>query len=222
MIPSLSEQLAEVDAEYRVKYVSYVAAIDSLVERLKANSAGETAPDVGDIFPDFVLPDAQGGLWRLADALSKGPVVISFHRGYWCDFCPINIASLAEIAPLLNEMGCQIAAISPEDAANAKLLAKEGNAEFTMLCDIGFSVAALLGLSYVVDENLRQELLVLDVDLNLGNSGEGWVLPITATFVLEQSGKIVARHLDPDPRERMDAQTILQAASAACQSAARS
>lgn len=221
MTPSLSEQLAAVDAEYRVKYGSYAAAIDNLVERLKTNSAGETAPDVGDIFPDFILPNAKGGLWRLADVLSKGPIVISFHRGYWCDFCQINIASLAGIAPILEEMGCQIVAISPEDATNAKLLAKEGNAEFTMLCDIGFSVSALLGLSYIVDENLRQELLALDVDLNLANSGEGWLLPITATFVIGPSGKVIARHLDPDPRERMDAEAIVQAASAACQSEAR-
>lgn len=221
MTPSLSEQLAAVDANYRVNHVPYVQAIDRLVERLKNNDAGKTAPDVGDTFPEFILPEATEGLWRLSDHLSKGPIVIAFHRGFWCDFCPINIASLAEIAPKVEELGCQIVAISPEDAKHAKLLAQEGHAAFPMLCDIGLSVSTLLGLSYIVDETLQHELMKLDVDLNASNSAEGWILPITATFVLDQSGKVVARHLDADPRVRMDPENILQAASAASQSAAR-
>jgi peroxiredoxin len=176
---------------------------------------------MGEIFPDFILPDSSGHLWRLATALEKGPVVLAFHRGYWCDFCHLNMRALAEINPKIKALGSQIIAISPQNAENAAKLARDAGADFPILCDIGLGISTLLGLSYVIDDDLQRELALLQVDLNAANSGYGWLMPITATFVLNAEGVIVARHLDPDPRTRMDGDAILQAA-AENQSAARS
>jgi peroxiredoxin len=32
---------------------------------------------------DFELPDHEGNTWRLADHLSRGPVLLGFYRGDW-------------------------------------------------------------------------------------------------------------------------------------------
>ncbi len=32
---------------------------------------------------DFELPDHDGKVWRLADYLARGPVVLVFYRGDW-------------------------------------------------------------------------------------------------------------------------------------------
>jgi peroxiredoxin len=221
MVAPLAERLAALDADFRLRLVDYTLAMDRLFARLGQNGAGSTAPKVGDRFPDFVLPDSKGNLWHLDDALTKGPIVIAFHRGYWCDFCHLNMASIAQIGQQLADMGSQIIAISPENAENANNLAQEEGAKFSMLCDIGLGVSTMLGLTYAVDNDLKHELALLEVDLDAGNCGEGWLLPITATFVIDSTGLVVARHLDPDPRNRMDSDAILQAA-ATCQSAARS
>jgi peroxiredoxin len=209
----LSERLALVAADFRERFADYSRAVDRLVARLRASGAIESLPDVGEVFPDFILPDSQGRLWRLADALENGPVVLSFHRGYWCDFCHLNMTSLAEISPRLEALGCQIVAISPQNAENAARLATETGAEFTVLCDVGLGVSTVLGLSYVIDDDLQRELALLQVDLNEANLGHGSIMPITASFVLDSDGRITARHVDPDPRLRMDGDTILQAAS---------
>jgi peroxiredoxin len=218
--PPLSDRLAAVATDVRLRLTRYTRTMDSLVARLVQSGAGSAAPAVGDTFPDFVLPDAKGRLWHLSRALDDGPVVLSFHRGLWCNFCQVNMTVLAEISPLLKEAGCQIVAISPENADQSGELAAQAAADFPILCDIGFGVSTLLGLSFVVDDDMRRELGRLDVDLNAGNCGEGWILPISATFVLDATGSVVARHVDPDPRTRMDPDAILQAA-AVCQSAAR-
>jgi peroxiredoxin len=219
--PPLSERLAAVAADVRTRLTAYTKMMDDLVVRLVQSGAGSTAPAIGDIFPDFILPDANGRLWQLSRALTDGPVVLAFHRGLWCDFCIVNMTVLAEISPRIKDLGCQIVAISPENAGRSGQLAAEAGADFPILCDIGLGLSTLLGLSFVVDDNLRDELTRLDVDLNAGNCDEGWILPISATFVLDAAGRVVARHLDPDPRTRMDPDVILQAA-VACQSAARS
>jgi peroxiredoxin len=217
----LSERLALIADDYRVRFVDYTRAMDRLVARLNGSGAMGGVPDMGDVFPDFILPDARGRLWRLADALERGPVVLAFHRGYWCDFCHLNMKSLAEISPRITELGSQIVAISPQNATHAAKLMSESGAEFPVLCDIGLGVSTLLGLSYVIDDDLQRELMLLEVDLNAANDGHGWLMPITATFVLNGQGVVAARHLDPDPRTRMDAEAIIQAA-VKVQSAARS
>lgn len=210
-----------IEADFRERLVDYTRAMDRLIARMHASGAIGGAPEVGEAFPDFILPDSQGHLWRLATALKKGPVVLAFHRGYWCDFCHLNMKALAEISPRLQAMGSQIIAITPQNAGNADKLAKASGADFPVLCDIGLGISTLLGLSYVIDDDLQNELALLQVDLNAANVGDGWLMPITATFVLNCAGVIVARHLDPDPRVRMDGDAILQAA-VEIQSAARS
>lgn len=217
----LSDRLDLIAADFRERLAAYSRAMDRLVARLHASGAVGGVPEIGEVFPDFILPDSRGHLWRLATALEKGPVVLAFHRGYWCDFCHLNMAALAEISPKIKAMGSQIVAISPQNAANADKLARDSGAEFPVLCDMGLGISTLLGLSYVIDDALQHELALLQVDLNAANDGDGRLMPITATFVLDPAGVIVARHLDPDPRTRMDGEVLLQAA-AACQSAARS
>lgn len=217
----LAERLGTIAADFRERLVEYSHAMDRLVARLHASGAVGGVPEIGEVFPDFILPDSQGHLWRLATELEKGPVVLAFHRGYWCDFCHLNMAALAEISPRIVAMGIQIVAISPQNAANAAKLARDSGAEFPILCDMGLGISTVLGLTYVIDDALQNELALLQVDLHAENDGDGWLMPITATFVLNGDGIIVARHLDPDPRTRMDCDAIVQAASA-CQSAARS
>jgi peroxiredoxin len=131
------------------------------------------------------------------------------------------MAALAEINRKIEALGGQIIAISPQNAANAAKLARDSGADFPILCDMGLGISTILGLTYVIDDALQNELALLQVDLNAENDGDGSLMPITATFVLNGEGIIVARHLDPDPRTRMDCDAIVQAASA-CQSAARS
>jgi peroxiredoxin len=217
----ISQRLDVIADDFRQRLGDYSRALDALVERLMRSEAGRTAPDVGDMFPDFVLPDAHGRLWSLAVALQAGPVILAFHRGYWCDFCHLNMAALADLWPQVKAFGSQIVAISPQDADNGRKLLRDSGADFPMLCDMGLAVSSMLGLAYAVDDDIRRELALLQVDLNSENSGHGWLLPITATFFIDTSGKVMARHLDPDPRQRMDGEAILQAA-ANCHFAARS
>ncbi len=43
--------------------------------------------ELGKRVPIFALPVAIGGRFGLESALERGPVVLSFIRGVWCEFC---------------------------------------------------------------------------------------------------------------------------------------
>ena len=47
---------------------------------------------------------------------------------------------------------------------------------------------------------------------------DGWLLPIPATFVVGQDGRVVARFIDPDYRHRMAVGDLLKALREAAKS----
>lgn len=52
------------------------------VEVLSHQLAGDRAPQVGDLAPDFALVDPEGRAWQLS-AFRGGPVVLLFYRAHW-------------------------------------------------------------------------------------------------------------------------------------------
>ena len=52
------------------------------IEELRA--AGTAAGlAVGEVAPDFALPNQRGETVRLSERLARGPIVLSFYRGVW-------------------------------------------------------------------------------------------------------------------------------------------
>jgi peroxiredoxin len=43
----------------------------------------EATPKVGQVAPDFTLPDSSGTERRLSELVAEGPLVLIFYRGHW-------------------------------------------------------------------------------------------------------------------------------------------
>src|SRR5437660_7937395 len=82
----LRERLAGYAAASNEIFPAYGRAVDQLVERLRESGGGASAPGVGDVMPDFLLPDHDGRLVSLQALLAKGPTAVMFHRGHWCPY----------------------------------------------------------------------------------------------------------------------------------------
>jgi hypothetical protein len=59
------------------------AVMERSVEDLRASGLMERVARIGQVAPDFTLPNATGHEIRLADLRARGPVVLSFYRGRW-------------------------------------------------------------------------------------------------------------------------------------------
>lgn len=53
------------------------------VEELRESGITERALDVGDRMPSFSLPNTDGETVSSDELLQKGPLVVSFYRGFW-------------------------------------------------------------------------------------------------------------------------------------------
>lgn len=185
------------------------AAYDRLVQRISRNGAVEYAPAVGDELPDGVFPDTDGHLVRLTTLLASGPLVVSFNRGAWCGYCCLELNALAEAYPEITALGASAIAIVPESEDYARALKQTCGLPFAILVDRNLGYALSLGLVFWLGEELKDTYLKLGVDLGRFQGNDGWFLPIPATFVLAQDGRVLARFIDPDFRRRMPIEDIL-------------
>jgi hypothetical protein len=81
---SLQEALREFKAGVVAKLpAEYLALINEATDELIRSGIAEKAKRVGELAPDFILPNTSGELVKLSDFLARGPVVVTFYRGTW-------------------------------------------------------------------------------------------------------------------------------------------
>ena len=204
----LKERLAVVADAARTHKPWYADAIDEFAERLRQVRAGGDAPRVGEKMPPFVLPDHNGQLVSLEELLAQGPAVIAFHRGHWCPFCRLSMIALAEVEDELKP--AQIVAISTETQRYTRVFREQTGAKFPVLTDMDGAYAMSLSISVLLDDKLANMISEAGWDVPLYQGGKEWLLPIPAVFVVRPDGRVVARHIDPDYRERMEIDELLR------------
>jgi peroxiredoxin len=186
-------------------------AYQSIVDRLHAGNAGSSGPKKGDLLAPFQMPDDQGRLVRSTDLLAKGPLVISMNRGQWCSFCRIELNELQENLPEIEGLGASIVAISPEIRPYADKLRERCGLTFPVLCDVDNSYALTLGLAIWLGDEVKRMYAVSGANLPMFQGNSGWMVPIPATYVVGQDGRIVESFVDPDFRKRMEPEVIIAA-----------
>lgn len=204
MDASLAERLATFAEAIRTQRPAFGDAVERLVNRLRENGVGATAPKPGDLMPPFVLPDEIGRLVSLQELLSRGPVAITFHRGHWCPYCRINIHALVKAHDLIARDGGQIVAVIPERQQYATEFKIDGHVPFPVLIDMDNGYAMSLNLTFWFGEEMKEIMRHRsDRDIAKFQGNDSWMLPIPATFIVGRSGRIGARFVDPDYRKRM-------------------
>ena len=199
---SLQDQLCTFAETVRRERPEFAAAVDRLIQRLRQYGAGESAPQVGESMPPFVLPDDAGQIVSLDELLNRGPVAVTFHRGHWCPYCRINIKALVDAHRELPASGGQIVAIMPDLQKFVAELKSESNVPFPILTDMDNGYALSLNLTFWVGVEVKK-MMEGRRDLPTFQGNSSWMLPIPATFVVGRDGLIRARFIDPDYRNRM-------------------
>jgi peroxiredoxin len=212
---SLSERLDAFAEASRALRPESQEAVDRMVERLRAHEAGALSPGPGDLMPPFALPDEAGRIVTLDALLAGGPAAITFHRGHWCPFCRINTRTLSEVQDAILADGSSIVAIVPEREHFAARLKADAGLRYPVLSDMDNGYALSINLAIWVGEEVQDLMARSGRDLPSYQGNEAWILPIPATFVVAQDGRVVARFIDPDYRKRMAVEDLLAALRAA-------
>ncbi|HEU5068038.1 MAG TPA: peroxiredoxin-like family protein [Sphingomicrobium sp.] len=197
-----SELMAEFNEADRQAYAH-------LVDWLRETDAASHALQVGDTAPDFLLPDEEGRLHSSRQLRGEGPLVVSFYRGGWCPFCNAELRALQAIKGELNGLGADLVVLSPDTRDLPRQLKQQLNLDLTMLADVDHGVATSYGLLFRVPDETRAHYASLGYDFGHRHGMSEWMLPIPATYVLDQDGVVRDAFVEPDFTIRQEPLDIL-------------
>lgn len=166
---------------------------------------------VGSTAPMFSLPDAHGNPVALGERLAEGPVVLSFYRGAWCPICNIELRALQAQLGAIRDRGASLVAVSPQAPDESLSFAEKLDLGFDVLSDLDQSVADSFRIRFRLSDDLIAMYEQWGLLLPEQNADGTWDLPVPATYVIDQTGVIRARHVDADYRLRMEPAAILTA-----------
>ncbi len=102
-------------------------------------------PVVGQPFPEFELPDAEGKLVRLSE-LRGAPVVLYFYPADDTPGCTREACSFRDQYEDFQEVGAVVLGVSGDSPRRHRAFSKKHNLPFRLLCDEGGVVAQSLGI----------------------------------------------------------------------------
>jgi thiol-disulfide isomerase/thioredoxin len=111
--------------ETRLAPPAVLAIMHRVTDELIASGQAQRALKAGDRAPDFDLPDSEGKTVSSRDLLAKGPIVLTFYRGFWCPYCNFDLAALELARPEIEKRGAQLVAVSQQTAANSRKSQRE-------------------------------------------------------------------------------------------------
>jgi peroxiredoxin Q/BCP len=119
---------------------------------------------VGDKVPAFELEDQDGNLFKLDDALGKGPLVFFFYPKDETPVCTAEACSFRDANDDFVKAGASVFGVSSDDVASHKKFADKHKLNYRLLADVGGKVREQLGVpraffglkdgrvTYVVDQ----------------------------------------------------------------------
>ena len=155
-----------------------------------------------------------GTATSLGSLLTSGPILITFYRGNWCLFCNIHLRGLQQHLPAFKEAGVQLVAITPELPDESISTVEKNNLDFTVLSDVDNKLARDLGITYMQPENMKAVFEYLSVDWEKTYGADaakrGLVVPVPASFLVDQDYIVRERHVEPNYHERLEPEVALE------------
>ena len=154
-----------------------------------SETAGEVAPPTDDRAraAGGKLAGADGKSVEMADTWTESNVVVVFYRGAWCKLCRKHLTELQKSYKDLLHAGVHLYAVSTDDAATARQMAKELGLEYPVLSDPGGGVTRAWG---VLDES------------------NGIARP--ATFLIARGGAVAHRDVGHTPGDQPHGYALLE------------
>jgi len=166
-----------------------IFAISSIAQ--VADKAEDISPLlVGEKIPADSILDANGAMINTADILAKKPTLLVIFRGGWCPHCNVQLAGLAVAEEEIQKLGYQIVAISPDDYKKIAHIETKNNVKYQLYADKDARLITKMGLAF-----------------NTG--GKRGTLPVPTVMVLNQNGEILFEHINPNYKERIEAEYLL-------------
>lgn len=199
----------EASLEKRPEEIMNIMA--SSAQKLIDDQVGRNALQVGGQLPEITLPNATGQEINIYDILEQGPLIINIYRGAWCPYCNLELRAYKELLPQIKAAGANLIAISPELPDTSLSLIEKHGLDFEVLSDVDNKVAKALGLVFKLDEQLIEVYKSFGTDIEKAHGNAEFELPLPATYVIDQTGRVILAFVNTDYTKRLEPSLALEA-----------
>jgi len=133
---------------------------------------------VGDVAPEFILPDENGEDVSLTKRLQENAIVLYFYPADFTPGCTREACAIRDIHDDILSVGLDVIGVSPQDRDSHRQFKEEHNQPFTLICDtekiairmydvdgpMGFGVRRV---TYLINQGQKIQS-VLQADLKIG------------------------------------------------------
>lgn len=209
---TLTEQLQERKAAYQKRAPkSRMEMVKAAIQELRNSGILESALNIGDKAPDFILKDPLGKEVVLSELLAEGPVILTWYRGNWCPYCNLQLRDYQKKLSQIRAAGGQLVAISPETPDNALTMEEKNDLQFKVVSDLGNRVAKEYGIVYRIPDNLEPLYGKDGLDLAKYNGDDSMELPLGVTYIVNTQGVIDYAFVSADYTERAETNDVIAA-----------
>ena len=211
MPKTLSSQLEEKASQSRNRMPApMLDTFKKGIESVRATGVEKNAKQVGDAAVDAQLAGWDGNSVTLSELWKKGPVVLMWYRGGWCPYCSIQLRAMQQSLDQLEGAGATLVVLTPELPEKAKATAEANDLSMVALHDKDNAVAKKYGIVFKLPEAIvpayRDRIKLPEF-----NGNDDMELPLAATYVINQDGKITYAFLDADYKKRAEPSDVVSA-----------
>jgi peroxiredoxin len=189
-------------------------AVEEQLTQLRETGLAQQALRVGELAPDFDLPDvATGRTVSLTRLLDHGPTVVNFVRGFWCPYCNLQMRALARAEPRLSALGAALLAITAQPLEAALNGIAVDPLPYSLLHDRGGRVATLFGIAFPVSHDIARIHTLAGIPTTQNGDGQT-ILPIPASYVIARDGTVTYAFVDIDHTRRAEPEALIAAVEA--------
>ncbi|MBF9073147.1 peroxiredoxin [Streptacidiphilus fuscans] len=124
--------------------------------------------NIGDLVPDFTLPDQTGTPRSLGEFLAQGPVVLFFYPAAMSPGCTKEACHFRDLATEFKAVGAQRLGISPDAPEKQQQFAERHSFDYPLLSDPDGKVAGLFDARRGWGPlNAKRKTFVIDTDFRL-------------------------------------------------------
>ena len=207
----LAKQIEQFNNELATQVPQEVLeAFGKSIEDLQKKNIEEKSIKLGEIMPEFLLPNVKNEIINSNEILKNGKMIIAFYRGSWCPYCNLELKMLQDHLPKIKDKNATLVAISPQSPDNSLTVVEKHNLTFEVLTDTDNLFAKQLGISFELQDFVLPYYQALGIDLMHFNKNNDNSLPVPAVFVIDQNGKIIYKFVDANYMNRIDIDELLQ------------
>ena len=174
-----------------------------------ANLFAQKNININEIAPIFKLDNVKKSTDLLTD---NKYIVVIFYRGSWCPVCMKHLSELNDSLSLITDKNASVLVVTPEAPESIETTKEKSKADkLTIIYDKDYSIMKVFGVDYKITKNSVPKFYgFVKKYTRKANKNNDDVLPIPATFIINNENKIVFKQVDKNYKNRASVNEILQ------------